>query len=233
MKTIKYFGLTVFLLITALFVNASDANQWDDVIEQSYDVDNFSKVYIEGNFKVVLEQSNTPSVQIKADEEDFDYIEVDSFSDQLHISKKHFDFRSTTIYISFKDLEELYIEGGVTLETIGYIDLENFILKVEGGAKIEMGMKAEVLDVSGEGGVYFDLRGAANKMIATISGAGLLNAEEFRCDYVDVGIEGVGSASVYAVEKLNASIEGVGKISYKGNPEVEKSVEGIGNVNNK
>lgn len=233
MKTYLGFTFVMVLFLSSPF--ATQANQkWDGDTERTYDVSNFDKIYLEGGYKVVLEQSSTPGLRIKADEEALDYIHVESNERTLRltISKKHFDFERLTLYINFTDLRELHIEGGVKLETVGFVDLKDFELEVEGGASVEMGMKVGDLTVIGEGGVNFNLRGVAQRLHARISGAGRVNAEELKTESVTFKIEGVGWGSVYATEYLDAKIDGVGKITYKGNPRVDKDIQGIGFVSN-
>ncbi|HKJ43969.1 MAG TPA: head GIN domain-containing protein [Sunxiuqinia sp.] len=224
--------LLIFLLVNP-FVSYASSNL-NDNIERTYNVSNFNKIYLEGGYKVILEQSSTPGLRIKADEEAFDYIHVESDENTLRltITKKHLDFERMTLYISFTDLRELHIEGGVKLETVGFVDLNDFKLDVEGGALVKMGMKVNNLVVIGEGGVSFNLRGVAKELHARISGAGRLDAEELKSENVSFKIEGVGWGSVYATNHLSASINGVGKINYKGNPEVDKDIQGVGFISN-
>lgn len=181
---------------------------------------------------MILEQSEHVGLRIKTDEDVFEYIDVDSDSETLSltITKKHFNFDQLVLYINFVDLEELVIKGGVKLETKGYIDLTDFHLQVEGGAKIEMELKVDDLKVVGEGGVSFEFRGVAENFDVRISGAGHLDADQLKSETVSVAIEGVGGASVYATKYLKARIEGVGKIRYRGDPEVDKIINGIGFV---
>ena len=231
----KVYQVLVFIFlitfITSPFI-ASASSEWNDDEVRTYEVANFNKIYLEGGYKVILEQSDKPGLRIKADEDAFEYIDVEGDDEtlRLKIKKKHFDFESLVLYISFVDLEELHIEGGVKLETKGYVDLTDFYLHVEGGAKIEMEMKVDRLDVVGEGGVSFDFKGVAKKIDIKISGAGHLDAGDLKAEWVSFGIEGVGGGSVYATEYLRATIEGVGKIRYKGNPELHKEISGIGFV---
>jgi hypothetical protein len=206
--------------------------QWDDTDTRTYKVQPFTKIYLEGAYKVILEQGTTPGLRIKTDEDNFQYIDVhsDSQSLNLKITKKHFDFDQLILYITFKDLEKLEIEGGISLETKGYVDLKDFYLHVEGGASIEMNVKVDHFRVIGEGGVKFEFDGIANELDASIAGAGHLDAIDLKTKRVDFKIEGVGAGSVYATDVLNTSISGVGKIRYKGDPQVFKKIEGIGLV---
>jgi hypothetical protein len=224
------------LMVAKLFANPVNPVQqsWDDTDTRTYSVQPFTKIHLEGTFKVILEQGTFAGLRIKTDEDNFKYISVESDSQSLSlkITKKHFDFDELILYISFKDLEELYIEGGISLETKGYVDLKDFYLHVEGGANIEMNMKANDVKVIGQGGVKIEFDGVANELDATLSGAGYLDAIDFKTKRSDFKIEGVGAGSVYATDELNATISGVGKIRYKGEPKVFKKIEGIGLVSN-
>ncbi|WP_430972728.1 head GIN domain-containing protein [Sunxiuqinia rutila] len=221
--------LSVFWLLPAL---ASAAPEWDDDDVRVYELTSFNRIVLEGGYKVILQQSDHPGLRIKADEEAFEYIEVENERGILSVKlkEKHFSFDRMILYIEFVELEELDVEGGLNLETRGYVDLKDFYLKVEGGAKIEMEMKVDHLKVVGEGGVSFKFRGVAQSMDTRISGAGHLDADALKAQSVAIEIEGVGGGSVYATDYLKAKIEGVGKIRYKGNPEVDKEIEGIGFV---
>lgn len=222
------------LLVTKLFATSEMPVQqsWDDTNVRTYNVQPFTKIYLEGAFKVILEQGTQSGLRIKTDEDNFKYIDVQSDEQtlSLKIIKKHFDFDELILYVTFKDLEKLVIQGGVSLETKGYVDLKDFYLHVEGGANVEMNLKANKVRVIGEGGVKFEFDGVAGELDATISGAGYLDAIDLKTKNCDIRIEGVGAGSVYATESLNATISGVGKIRYKGDPKVYKKVEGIGVV---
>ncbi len=232
MKTIKLLAVSFLIVLVNNSVFAATSDKWDDEITKTYDVGNFTRLYLEGGYKVILEQSDRPGLKIKADEEAFEYIDVDSSdaSLKLRITKTHFDFERLTLYISFVNLDEIEINGGAKLETRGYLDLDDIYIHVEGAAKIEMEMKANRIDVVGEGGVSYEFRGVCNSLDARISGAGYLDAEELISSDVTFRIEGVGAGAVYATETLSATIDGVGKIKYKGNPKVDKLINGIGIV---
>jgi len=205
---------------------------WDEPGIRTYEVKPFTKIYLEGTFKVILEQGNQSGLRIKTDEDNFRYIDVQSDAESLSLKilKKHFDFNKLVLYITFKDLEKLEIQGGISLETKGYVDLKDFYLRVEGGANIEMNLKANKFDVVGEGGVKFEFDGVANELNASLSGAGYMDAIALKTKKCNFTIEGVGAGSVDVSETLNATISGVGKIRYKGDPQVTKNIEGIGLV---
>ena len=224
------------LLVSKLFAVpvAPVHESWDNNDTRTYKVQPFTRIKLEGAYKVILEQGSQPGLRIKTDEDNFKYIEVQSDSQSLilRITKKHFNFDEMVLYITFKDLEKLEIEGGICLDTKGYVELKDFYFHVSGGASIEMNVKANSIKIIGEGGVKIELNGIADELDATISGAGYLNATDLKTKRTDCRIEGACAASVYATELLNASISGVCKIRYKGDPQVVKKIEGIGLVSN-
>jgi len=225
---------SVFFFFTALLACAANtlpvSGEWDDTTTRTFSISDFKEIHLEGGFKVILQQANKPGLRIKADEDDFDYIDVDVHGQVLDIGirDKHFTLNQIILYISFRELEKLHIEGGAKLETLGYIELKDFFLHVEGGAKIKMSVKAENFKVVGEGGVSLNLEGIGKSLDAVASGASYINAEELKCERVKIRIEGVGAGYVYATGYLDATIEGVGKIAYKGDPEIHKNIGGLG-----
>lgn len=224
------------LMISKLFASSTEpvVQRWDDSDTRTYQVQPFTKIQLEGSFKVIIEQGSVPGLRIKTDEDNFKYIDVQSDAQtmSLKVTKKHFDFDELILYVTIKDLEKLEIEGGLSLETHGYIDLKDFYMRVSGGASIEMNLKANNIKLIGEGGVKYEFDGVAESMDATLSGAGFFDAVDLKTKKTSIKIEGVGTGSVYATDILNVSISGVGKIRYKGEPQVFKKIEGIGLVSN-
>jgi len=225
------------LMVAKLFaepVSLLPEQSWDEDGIRTYNVQEFSSLYLEGTYKVILEQGSQPGLKIKTNESNFKYIEVESISHSLNlkITKKHFDFDELILYITFKDLNKIEIDGGVSLETLGYLNFKDFELIVEGGACIDMNLKVDKFKVLGQGGVKLDFNGVADELTATISGAGYIDAIDLKTRKSEIKIEGVGAGCVDVSEELKATINGIGKIRYKGDPIVSKNIEGIGLVSN-
>ncbi len=224
------FALTLFF--TPFVQIQAQEEGWDS---KTYELGNFTDIKLEGGYKVYLIQGDKNSLTVRASDSDvFDYLKVknDEESLSLKVDREHFNFDRISLYITFKELEKIDIEGGVKLKTKGYLNLKDFAIRVEGGANVELDLKAEDVKVVGEGGVLFELDGVAESLDVHVSGAGHVDAGELKTKDVTFHVEGVGTGSVYATETLHAIIEGVGKVKYRGNPEVTKSIEGLGTVTN-
>lgn len=222
--------LILLFILTLSHTNLNAQDNWDT---KTYQIDDFKDIYLEGGFKVYLKHGNENKLVVKASDNDvFDYLQVKNIGNELKIDVEpdSFEFDRIILYITFKELEELKIEGGVKLETKGYLDLDDFYMYVAGGANIELNLKADDVEIIGEGGVLFELEGIAKSLDIKLSGAGHVDADELKSRDVTFKIEGVGTGNVYATETLYAKIEGVGKVRYNGNPTVTKSIEGLGSV---
>jgi len=205
----------------------------DDWQSKSYSVGNFRDIYLEGTFRVRLIQGNHNSLTVStSDVKAFDYLKVGNKGDLLHvhINRKLFDFSRVTLYITFQELEMIEIEGGMKVETEGYLDLNDLSIKVEGGAQINFKTKAGDISIVSEGGALFNLSGVAESLDVRLAGAGHVDAGQLKSKYVSFDIEGVGTGLVNATHSLNVQIKGVGKLKYRGNPKVTKIVEGLGSV---
>lgn len=229
MKTLASIAL---IFITSIAAVAQDEDGW---ISKEYQVNDFSNIYLEGGYKVYLSQGDKESLIVKTTSEDmFDVLNVNSRGDELSLvmNRDYLSYRRIRLYITVKDLEQIKTEGGLSLESDGYLDLKDIKLHVQGGAKVNLKLKARDVDVIGEGGVLITLNGVADELSVRLAGAGHVDADELKAEDVKVKIEGVGTASVYATEKLYTEIDGVGKVWYKGNPSVTKNIEGLGSVSN-
>lgn len=218
------------LILGSFSVFAQDDENW---FSRDYSVDNFSDVYLKGNFKVYLTQGKKATLSVKTrDEEMIDELDVDLRRSELVVDarRNYLPGERVHLYITFRDLSKLEVEGGLVLDTDGFLDLNDLALVVNGGAKVELKMKADDVEVIAEGGVLIELEGVAQSLRVEVSGAGHVDASDLKSEDVVFNIEGVGTGSVYATETLNASIEGVGKIRYNGNPRVTKNIEGVGSV---
>lgn len=229
MKTVK-FVFTWVLLVTSFAVMAQRDKDWNS---KTYPLKEFKDLYLEGGYHVYLVQGNEYSLTVKASDDNvFDYLDVKNNEQllSLKISRNNLNLDRINLYITFKDLEGIHIQGGVNVYTDGYLDLHQISMHISGGAKMEMKLKADNIDITGEGGLYYQLMGVAGNLNIRLSGAGHVDASEMKAKNVDIRVEGVATGSVYATEQLNASIQGVGKITYKGNPKVSRHIDGLGSI---
>jgi hypothetical protein len=221
------------LLISFSSLQIVSAQNNIDRNKRNYSVGNFDKIDLEGNYRVYLYHSEKPFLKIEAPSDDmYDAIEVNSDNGSLKLSirKNRLYLNRIELHIGSPVLKELQVSGDIKLTTDGYLDVKDLDVLIEGGASVDMSLKADRVNVKSEGGVIIELRGVANNLAITISGAGHVNARELTAKEVIVRVEGVGFGSVNATDLLDVKIEGVGKVTYKGQPQIRRIIEGLGKV---
>jgi hypothetical protein len=234
-ETLKVLNSSFLLLLFfSLSLPIKSYSQNSDYYTRTYDISDFSELFLEGAFGVELIQGNKSTLEVRtADERAFEYLKVTNRRDllHLHVDRKPFDFSKVTLLVTFKDLKRLRILGGIRLETRGFLDLDDLDMLLEGGAKVNLQLKAGHVGIDNRGGVLCEISGVAESLNVRLAGAGHVNAGELKADDVTFRIEGVGTGLVYANKTLKATIKGAGKIRYRGNPDVSEKIEGLGAVN--
>lgn len=223
----------LFVLVFSLTHTKTASCQDADMITKTWEVGDFNEAELEGAFKIFLVQGNTNSVMARAaDSRVFEYLNIRNERGVLNlkVDRKPFDFSRLEIYITFRMLQRLEADGGTTIETDGYLNLSDMLIRLKGGSRMKFFAKADDLRLVNEGGVLVELSGVADNLDVRLAGAGHINASELRAGNVNFTIEGVGTGTVHATRTLNAHIKGAGKLTYRGNPRVTKTIEGVGSV---
>jgi len=227
----------IIVFLIPFFLTAADVvsafNYQGNSESKIYKIGKFSDIFLDGSFKVQLIQGSDNYLEVQASDSDaFDYLNIRNEGGTLRINvrRKPFDFSKVTIYITFQTLRRLEIEGGIQLETKGYISLDDISMHLKGGGKINFLVKAEDMIIISEGGVLFHTEGICESLDVRMYGAGHIDAGELSAQNVQFRIEGVGTGFVNAKQSLNAIIKGAGKIKYRGNPDITRQIEGLGSV---
>jgi hypothetical protein len=224
--------LGIFLASLFSSCTADIRRNKSDYIEKNYEVETFTKIKFEGGYNIKLIQGEKNSFVMSTSETLHDKVRIWVDNDMLNVKTKVNNLGTDEIKltITVNNLESIKIEGGVFLTTVGYLELKDFNLEVEGGAHIDMKLNGESIRAKASGGVNMKFEGTTDRFTAISEGACNIDADHFEAKIVDCRVAGVGNASVYATEKLDATVEGLGKIGYRGNPEITKQVNGIGMV---
>ena len=233
-KKVNLLLTIIFLFMSVFYVGATSKSSIEEEWEsRTWEIGSFSTLHLEGGFKVFLIQGEENSLEVKtSDAKAFDYLNVTNKDGilHLHVDRKPFDFSRVTLYLTFREMERMEIEGGITLRTRGYMNMDDFFIKVEGGSKIDLKAKARNIGIKTEGGVLVELNGVAESLNVKLEGAGHVDAGALKCKDVRFNIQGVGTGKVHATNTLEARIAGAGKIRYRGNPRVTEDIEGLGSI---
>ncbi|CAF0979369.1 unnamed protein product [Didymodactylos carnosus] len=198
-----------------------------NVLRQKYLVARtFNKIYIDGAFNVYLTQVNNDmnssleGIEIETDKNIHDFIICEVTNDHiLNIKMKpnvNYKFTDMIVYINYKVLVELYLNGiGNTETTNQLIQSEKLILHNEGTTSFKLNVSVPMIDAfiysTGQG----ILGGSCGVTNIKDTGVGDVDASNLITQYVNVDASGVGKIKVYAIRECNIRAEGVSTVYYK------------------
>jgi len=203
-----------------------------DMITKNYDLESYNEVELVGDYEVVLIQSDQERLEIEADDNLMDDIEVDVFGKTLRVESRRIRSRKgIRLEIYYKEIEGLHAGGAMDLTSRNPIRAKFFDLGLSGAGAVRLEFEGEKLELQVSGAGDVELSGNTRDLEVRMSGAGGLDAFDLRAEYARVRISGVGGAEVYVTKELDANISGMGDITYRGNPTVvDKDVSGLGTI---
>ncbi len=185
-----------------------------NVTKESRDVTGFEEVELRGVGRLFIEQTESESLSVEAQEDILPKLKTEVVDNRLIIGPKPDTTIHTTEPVNYeltvKNLNALEVSGSANVEAEG-VSTDRLAVTISGTGNVKTGGEADQQEVS-------------------ISGAGDYRAGELESKTVEIDVRGAGSAIVNASEKLDARISGVGSVEYIGDPTVEQDVSGVGRV---
>ena len=218
-------GVASIALVTAVMASAN-ANSYTesakvvlepDTVTQTRDVDTFTKIRIKGSVKLAVTGGEDQNVSLEVDEDFVDRLITTVEDGTLIIDmdskgkKRSWKGRKVEVTISMQKLEALKLDGAM-----------------DGAFK---NLNGSDLDVNINGAGNLSIEGSCGTLRVRLSGAGNVEAEDFKCKNVDVRLSGAGNIEAYASEKADVRLSGIGNIDIIGNPEeISKRKGGFGSI---
>jgi Putative auto-transporter adhesin, head GIN domain len=190
------------------------AEEPSNVTSESRNVSGFEEVELQGVGNLSIQQTDTESLTVEAEEDLLPKVRTEVVDNRLIIGPKPNTSVLTTEPINYrltvKDLSALEMSGS------GSVDAE--------------GISTDELAVTITGAGDVKINGKANSQQVAILGSGDYRAEDLESKEVKVDVGGSGSAIVNVSDELNAEVSGIGSVEYKGDPTVNQFVSGAGRV---
>ncbi len=228
----KKYSIVLFLIAITLFV--SKLATASDKIDRTFEVREFTSIYLKGPYKVHLRQSDDCSLKIIAKSSEFEEMDITSSMGRLsiEIDKKNFkNSKNIEVFIQFKDLTKLVIVGAVDLNCDTPLNLTNLKIEFEGAGNIDLEVKANKIISEIQGVGNFKLSGSTDYHKVEFSGVGKYDAKDLISTYTIAESNGIGSVRVHATTKFKGEANGIGSVVYYGDPdEVSVEASGIGSV---
>jgi hypothetical protein len=167
-------------------------------------VSGFTTVELDGDGKLILDQTGTESLSITVDDNLMEYITAEVQDGKLKLGTRRGENINPTSGLVFK-------------VTVNKLD---GIVSAGSGSIEAKGINTESLKTTIAGSGACTVSGQAHQQEILVAGSGEFQGPDLKSGSVSINIAGSGNAIVAASDKLEVSILGSGSVEYVGDPVV-------------
>jgi hypothetical protein len=198
-------------------------------------VSDFSAVDLATFGDLHIEQGDTESLRIEAEENVLPYLETEVSGHTLKLKERPnsliFHNRPVKFYLTVKKLDVITLSGS------GDIDMprlagDELTLNIRGSGEIKIGQleaRQVRMQIDGSGDITI-AGGKIDQQQIGISGSGSYDARNLTSAEAQVQVSGSGDVALHVNDRLAINISGSGDVRYLGRPSVEQHVSGSGEI---
>lgn len=208
-----------------------------NIITESREVSDFSRVRLDGAGTLTITQGETESLEIEADDNILPALSSNVDENTLILSIEDKWWQQSVIptekinyTLTVIDLSDITINGAADLD-IEDFETSSLTIKINGAGNIEIiDLTANEFNFEINGTANGKLSGEVDEISIMVNGMGNVNADDLLTSTADVEINGLGNATVWAEDLLSVSISGGGSLSYYGSPTISQNISGSGDI---
>jgi len=192
-----------------------------DLTTETSNFSDFTRVEAHSGFQIELTQSSTFSIEITADDNVHEFIEVEKSGDTLGIRLRGNRFyHSVTLRakITMPELYKIELSGGSQASITGFSSSHDFEVEMSGGSRISGDITAGDAEFELSGGSQVNLEGEGDDLVVDASGGSQLDLEDFPIDNATIKLSGGGRATVNVSGTLDVDLSGGSRVLYVGDP---------------
>jgi hypothetical protein len=188
---------------------------------EEYAFANFTRVEISSAFEFEIKQSSSYSINVTADDNVIDYVQVSQDGQTLRIrlgtvpSLRLVTLRAS---VAIPQLHGLTVSGASRGTVSDFSSSEGLNITVSGASRVTGDITAGDVKFDISGASTIQLEGSANDMVASVSGASRFNLGDFTVNNANVNFSGASSGTANLNGRLDANISGASTLLYIGEP---------------
>lgn len=189
---------------------------------ETLDFTDFTRVSASSGFQLELIESDTFRVEVTADDNMHEYLEVSKSGDMLNIGLEFGrSYRSIVLRaeITLPELHGVELSGGSRADITGFSSTHDFSAALSGGSRVTGDITAADAGFDLSGGSQVTLAGSADDLDINGSGGSQLDLEDFSAGNVDINLSGGSRATINVNGNLDANLSGGSKVFYVGEPD--------------
>lgn len=210
------------LVLTSCTINGMDsiAPKGEVLIKNITLTSNFNKIKVSNGINVILTQNNESKVSVEANENLFDYIQIDVEDETLIIKKnKNFTYSCTqNVYVSMPVIEKIKASSASNITATNLIKSKKLTIDASSAASLELEVVAENLNLDFSSASQITLKGKVIELEIETSSAAEVNAESLICKNASVKASSASSIKVNAINNLISKASSGATILYSQSP---------------
>lgn len=230
----KNYLILCFLCATFLMFSSCQQtiNGVGPIVEHEREVEPFNKIAVNTNAHVIINNSTSHVLKIKAQENVHDVIVTRIDGKTLVITTKGNVISDEPIIIeaSVINPEAFEMNGSGEIRSAQPLSNEILDLEVNGSGLIDLEVQINKINAAISGSGRLKLKGNADDFKMQINGSGEVDAINMLTQTANITLNGSGDASLNVVTSLKSTINGSGKIIYKGSPDIKNTINGSGSI---
>ncbi len=185
---------------------------------KEFDVQNFRKVKVDGNYTIDLQRGNRFEVSVDGDRSDVEDVTVTVRDGELLVKKRdnsnlfNLDDGRIGLRISMPELRDVKLSGASKARISGFQEMSALDAELSGAVEAEFDIRADRLVLDATGAARTTLKGHARSAKITLTGACQLDATDMEMDEANVRAIGASRAEMGKVKRLSKTTVGASKI---------------------
>lgn len=181
----------------------------------------FTEVEISSAFEFEIQQSSSYSMNVTADDNIMEYVQVSQDGQTLKIGLRTGTWLGPVTLrasVTMPQLSDLSVSGASRGTVSDFSSTEDVDITVSGASRVTGDITAGNVEFDISGASTIQLEGSANDMVADVSGASRLNLDDFTVNNADVNFSGASSGTINLDGRLDADLSGASRLWYIGEP---------------
>ena len=188
---------------------------------EAYAFTNFTEVEISSAFEFEIKQSSSYSINVTADDNVIDYVQVSQDGQTLKIGLGRVIWLGPVTLkalVTMPQLSGLDVSGASRGTVSDFSSTEDLDITVSGASRVTGDITAGNVEFDISGASTIQLEGSADDMVADVSGVSSFNLDDFIVNNADVDFSGASSGTVNLNGRLDADLSGASRLWYIGEP---------------
>jgi hypothetical protein len=190
---------------------------------ETHDLRDFSRIEAHSGFELEVTMSATFSIEITADDNVQEYIEVAQSGDTLSIRLRGTRFYNAVTLrarVTMPNLYQIELSGGSQATVTGFSSSHDFKAELSGGSQLSGDVSAGDAEFELSGGSQLEMEGSGEDLFIDASGGSRLDMEDFPIDDASISLSGGGRATINISGTLNVELSGGSRVEYVGEPDL-------------